>query len=142
MKIFDNQQKGKVPQKMAKMKNFCFHRNQYKKLHVRLKIYGDWCLNSREIANVLFLEHSIFRLIYTVNIPKYTHHWIGNELRILNLPQLKQLDHSVMSYDSFCQFQSSIVDKISKETKLISNQSCSAYQQIVFFLLIPKLCIF
>ena len=95
-------------QKTTKTKNFCFHRNLHKKIPVCSKIYRNWCYNSREIVNVLFLEHSILQLIYTVNILKYTHYWIENELRITNLPQLKQFDHSFMNYDSFCQFQSSI----------------------------------
>lgn len=131
----------KVPQKWPKSKTFVFIVISIK-IPVGSENYRYWCHNSREIANVLFLEHSIFWLIYTVNHTKYTHHQIGNELRIPNLPSFKHFDHSVMSYDSFCQFQSSMVDKISKDAKLISNQSCSAYHQIAFLLLTPKLCIF
>ena len=51
---------GKLPQKMAKIKNFWFHRNQHQKLPVASGIHRNWCHNSREIANVLFLEHLIF----------------------------------------------------------------------------------
>ena len=43
--------------KTTKTKNFCFHRNQHKKVPVCSEIYRNWCHNSREIVNVLFLEH-------------------------------------------------------------------------------------